>query len=143
MFQPQYSQILTNSIAACRAICDGSKIGLKNCLKLTIFDHTITHVAVSKTEEDSSDAFHVKYIICKCLPNNDKIQLTIAFGETQSMNDFLFFNQLYGEIKGINGNFHFGIHKTSNQIPIEFYVNKILDENYEIVFTGKLYYYTS
>jgi hypothetical protein len=54
------------------------------------------------------------------------------------MNDFLSFNKLYGEIDEIKGkgNFHFGIHQKSHEIPIEFYVNKIVNENYYIVFTG-------
>jgi hypothetical protein len=140
---PGYSQILNNSIAACRAIFDSDETqeGPIKVLNSVITDHTITHVAVSKTYtgaffDDVDSNFSVKYMICKCLPIQNKSYLVISFGETQLMNDFLLFNQLYGEIKDIEGNFHYGIHQKSLQIPIEFYVNKIVNENYDIIFTG-------
>ena len=137
---PEYSKILNNSIAACRAIFDSDETqeGPINVLNFVMTDHTITHVAVSKTYNDAN--FSVKYMICKCLPIQNKNYLFISFGETQLMNDFLLINKLNGEIEEIKGNFHYGIHQKSLQIPIEFYVNKIINENYDIIFTGKLFY---
>ena len=96
----------------------------------SISKHNIEEIAVSKTDENG---FAMKYMICS---NKTNKQLYIVFSEGKQMKDFLTNFKLFGEIDNCKGSFHWSIFNKSFQIPIEFYVNKLLNDNYDLIFTG-------
>ena len=126
----QYSQILINCMAACSVIYEENPCkALSSCN----FNHEIEKVIMSKDIDGSLD---IKYMICYCSTSETNKQMLIAFCETKYMTDFIFDIQQYGEINGCDGGFHSSINLWSLQIPIDFLVNKIIDENFKITFTG-------
>ena len=75
-------------------------------------------------------------MVCDCSTDNNNV-LLLSFGVTKSMQDFFINFQLWEvEIEGVEAYFHFGLYQRAMQIPINFFIDKILNENYEIVLTG-------
>jgi hypothetical protein len=101
-------------------------------------NHGIKSFCVSKTIDDkrSESNFDVKYMICDCSKNNDEKRLIIGFRGTSSFQDFLVDLDLIGQINECEGSFHSGVYKRSKKIPIKHFIEKLLNENYEIIFTG-------
>ena len=128
-FIPQYPQKLSNCIAVSSAISEEDPL---KALQSSKINHEIKEVIASKSFDNSLD---IKYMICDCSTMENK-QLVVVFGETELMNDFLLDIQHLGEIDGCKGGFHSSIHRRSLQIPIQFFIKKIIEENYEITFTG-------
>ena len=126
---PQYPQKFLNCLAASIAINEENPV---NALQSSRLNHGIKEVIASKSFDKCLD---IKYMICDFSTEENK-QLLVAFGETEFMNDFLLHIQHFGDIDGCKGGFHSSIHQRSLQIPIQFFIKKIIEENYEITFTG-------
>jgi len=91
-------------------------------------NHTIKRLIKSKED--------VNYMICDCSDDSSNI-LLLSFGLTKSMEDFLLSYQFFDSgIKGVEGSFHTGLYQRAQNIPIHDIIDKILNENYEIIFTG-------
>ena len=112
----------------------------RECLRSNDFKylkHGIKSMCVSKTNtsEELDTTFEVKYMICDCSTASKK-RLIVGFRGTKSMNDVLTDLKVYSKINNCNGRFHNGFNKRSEQIPIKYFVKKIVEDGYEIIFTG-------
>ena len=95
--------------------------------------HSIEKISVSKSFCDGKEyPLEVKYMVCSCVSRK---KLIVSFRATERMNDFLTYIQ-FDEIDGTKGGFHSSIFRRSEQIPLEYFINKILNDDTEICFTG-------
>ena len=93
-------------------------------------NHGINSLCVSKTYEDNKEtSLDVKYMICDC-SKGDKKRLIIGFRGTSSFQDFLVDINLIGQINDCVERFHSGIYKRSKKIPIEHFIEKLININY-------------
>ena len=102
------------------------------------FNHGIKSMCISQTVDDiegSTVGLEVKYMICDCSTAKQK-RLIIGFRGTHSFQDFLIDLKFFGEVNNCQGRFHSGIYRRSETIPIEHFLKKIVEEDYQIVFTG-------
>jgi len=101
-------------------------------------NHGIRSLCVSRTIDDKKNKdsnLDVKYMICDCSDDFQK-KLIIGFRGTSSLQDFLVDINLIGKINECEGRFHSGIYKRSKKIPIKHFIEKLINEEYEIIFTG-------
>jgi DNA-directed RNA polymerase subunit L len=120
-----YCQVLMNCIVANKLMIEKNPLKKINIVKE---NHTIKRLI--KSNED------VNYMICDCSDDSSKI-LLLSFGLTKSMEDFLLSYQFCDSgIKGVEDSFHTGLYLRAQNIPIHDIIDKILNENYEIIFTG-------
>jgi hypothetical protein len=103
-------------------------------------NHGIKSLCVSKTTDDKESNkdsnLDVKYMICDCSKNENQKRLIIGFRGTSSFQDFLVDLDLIGQINECEGRFHSGIYKRSKKIPIKYFIDKLIKDKYEIIFTG-------
>jgi hypothetical protein len=103
-------------------------------------NHGIKSLCVSKTIDDKESNnisnFDVKYMICDCSKNENQKRLIIGFLGTSSLQDFLVDLDLIGQINNCERSFHSGIYKRSKKIPVRHFIEKLINENYEIILTG-------
>jgi hypothetical protein len=99
-------------------------------------NHGIKSLCVSKTIDDKESNLDVKYMLCDCSKNENQKRLIIGFRGTSSLQDFLVDLDLIGRINKCVGSFHSGIYKRSKKIPIKHFIEKLINEEYEIIFTG-------
>ena len=125
-----YHQILLNSVIASCLVYEENPIKVINESR-SGYSHTI-----KKLVKSQKDVIDVNYMVCDCSTDNNNV-LLLSFGVTKSMQDFFINFQLWEvEIEGVEAYFHFGLYQRAMQIPINFFIDKILNENYEIVLTG-------
>jgi hypothetical protein len=136
---PDYFQILFQCSIISDVIYESNPIEVLNKNKdFRYFNHGINSVCISQTEDDIKETtigLEVKYMICDC-STNEKKRLIVGFRGTKSFEDFLVDLKLLGEINNCQGRFHSGIYRRSEMIPIEHFVKKLIEEKYQIIFTG-------
>ncbi len=98
-------------------------------------EYELYNHGIKKLVKSQKEAIDVNYIICDCSNEQNK-KLILSFGVTESMQDFLLNGQLDGNIEGCDGKFHAGIYRRAKQIPLDYFIDKIINEDYQIVLTG-------
>ena len=68
-------------------------------------------------------------MICDCSYQNRK-RLIISFGLNQSMEDFLI------HFETVEGYYHRGLYERAKRIPIKYFIQKVIYENYDLILTG-------
>ena len=137
-FQTEYFEILFQCSIISEIIYEKDPEATLKSDQFKRLNHGINSLCVSETFEDKIEtSLDVKYMICDCSKDNKK-RLIIGFRGTSSWQDFLVDLNLIGNIEGCAGRFHSGIYKRSKKIPIEHFIDKLINENenYEIMFTG-------
>ena len=88
--------------------------------------------------EDELDKDISKYLVCNHQTSSDSKtkRLIVAFRGTENMKDVFADLKAWGTINDHQGRFHFGFYKRAELIETEFFLNKLIKEDYEIVFTG-------
>ena len=71
----------------------------------------------------------IDYMICDCSYQNRK-RLIISFGLNQSMEDFLI------HFETVEGYYHLGLYERAKRIPIKYFIQKVIYENYDLILTG-------
>ena len=124
-----FSEILSDCSAACSGVYENSA--------LSLISSSFTHVGIEEIapSKDIDQSLVTKYTIFDFSKTEDK-RLLIVFQETEYMTGFLLNIQRFGDINDCKGNFHSCISDWSLQIPIEYFLNKMINENYELIFTG-------
>jgi hypothetical protein len=126
-----YPRTLLNCVIASEAIYEKDPYKVLNSDDYKTYNHTIKEIVVSKLDKN----LQVKYMVCLC----DVKQLIVAFGGTdmQKMADIIADASSLGTIvKHGKGQFHTGMFQRSEQIPVDFFIEKIVKEDYKVVFTG-------
>ena len=136
---PNYDKILLTCALASEVVYEDNPIGELN-LKFMKHNHLIRNAVVSKIIEklkssNESQNFQMKYMIC----NAEKL-LIVAFRGT----DIKCFDDIRtdldskpdGTLYDLNGKIHVGFLKRCNQVPIDFFVDKIINHGFDVVFTG-------
>lgn len=134
-----YYKILFSSLAASIAIYDNEPVEKLND-ELVDYNHKIKEAIESRDKSfidkvRKNDLIYAKYMIC----DDNKKYLIAAFRGTKVSNIFDIFADLdisLLELSGIPGKFHSGFAKRSLEIPIDFFLDKLLEDDYTIVFTG-------
>lgn len=120
-----YCQVLMNCIVANKLMIEEDPLKKINTVKEK---NTIKRLIKSKQD--------VNYMICDCSDDRSKT-LLLSFGLTKSMEDFLLSYQFCDSgIKGVQGSFHTGLYQRAQNIPIHDLINLIINDDYEIIFTG-------
>lgn len=86
--------------------------------------------------EDDFDKNISKYLICNHQTSSDSKRLIVAFRGTNNMKDVYADLKAWGKINNHQGRFHSGFYRRAEVIEIAFFFNKLINEGYEIVFTG-------
>lgn len=143
----KYYKILFSCLSASIATYSEKPLEKLNSKQLENYNHKIKEAVVSRDEaftakvkdlaKATSDLIYNKYIICD---DNNKY-LIVAFRGTimddpcDILTDVNLFSFAHSNSK-IPGKFHSGFAKRSLEIPIDFFIDKLLNEDYTIVFTG-------
>ena len=125
--RPNYRRTFLTCIIASELVHEDSPYDvLKN--KYKCYDHGIGKMIKSQSSE-----IDLNYLICECYGEK---KIVISFGPTKSMKDFFLNFQLDSDIEGLEGKFHSALYQRAKRIPLKFLVDKILNDNYDIIFTG-------
>lgn len=136
---PDYFNILFQCSIISEIIYEKDPQRALNSDDFKYFNHGINSMCVSQTvdetEENKNAGLEVKYMICDCSTTQKK-RIIIGFRGTKTMEDFLVDLKLVGEINNCQGRFHSGIFRRSETISIRFFLQKLIEEDYQLVFTG-------
>jgi len=129
---PNYNQILISCFVASEVIYQENPLEELRSDSFNKFNHLIKQAIDSKVNDDSQDSnsLQMKYMICK-----GEKTLIVAIRGSHSTEDFLVDLKLNGKLNNLEGRFHSGIFQRSQQIPIDYFIEKIT-EGYTVVFTG-------
>jgi len=100
------------------------------------FNHEISKIRFSQTYTDKGLKYlnklhHVKYLI---IDDEKNKRLYISFRGT--LQDILNDVKIYGEVNRIKGRFHSGFYQLAEIVPLEYFIAKLADEKYDLIFTG-------
>ena len=97
------------------------------------YNDRIEKIVIS--EIDDHQTIQTKYMICE-----REGLLIVVFRGTDNIEDWVKDTKaIFTKLNDIPGDFHSGFLKRSEEIPIEFFIEKIVKDNYRIVFTGHSY----
>ena len=96
------------------------------------YNNRIERVVISEVNSLDHGINKTKYMICE----RDEL-LIVVFRGTENLEDWIQDQKKPdNNLSNIPGDFHLGFLKRSEEIPIDFFVQKIVKESYKIVFTG-------
>lgn len=139
-----YYKTLLTCVAACKSIYAEQTLKELNKAeneedlnyRLNELNYKIQEAAVSqeiKIESFKSDKLDTKYMVCYEIGK----LLIVAVRGSQNLKDFLIDSQIIGyTIDNLPGEFHYGFSKRCLEIPIDYFVEKLLNDDYNIIFTG-------
>jgi hypothetical protein len=131
-----FQEILFKSSIASRAVYEDDP--QEYLIRDASFNHEIKKIHFSQSYNDQglkyfNKLYHVKYLI---IDDEKNKRLYIAFRGTQTLQDVLNDVKIYSEINGIKGRFHSGFYQLAENVPLEYFISKLADEDYELIFTG-------
>ena len=136
---PDYFQILLQSSLIAELTYEPNPVeALSRKTEFKYLNHEIKSMCISQTVDEIKDSvtgLEVKYMICDCSTKTKK-RLIIGFRGTKTIDDFLIDLKLHGELNYCQGRFHSGIYRRSETIPITNFVQKLIEDEYELIFTG-------
>jgi predicted lipase len=133
-FSNYHKTVLTCAIAS-ESIYEKSPLDLTSEDDYNRFSNRIERIVISEMNPLDNQINQTKYMICE----RDEL-LIVVFRGTDNLDDWL--NDITksdNKLSNIPGDFHSLFLKRSEEIPIEFFVEKIVKESYKIVFTGHSY----
>jgi hypothetical protein len=132
-FSSYHKTVLTCAIAS-EVIYDKSPLDEENLDDYNIYNHKIEKIVISEIDPLDPQIFQTKYMICE----RDGLLIVVFRGaDTTTTDDHDHGIKISnGKIKHLPGEFHSGFLEKSEQVPVEFFIEKIVNEKYKIVFTG-------
>lgn len=130
---PDFDQILISCLVASEVIYKENPLEALNSDEFNKFNHLIKSTVYSKVNDESNDpnSLRIKYMICEC-----EKKLIVAIRGSHTREDYLLDLKLNGKMNDLQGSFHSGMFQRSQKMLIDFFIDKIMKENYTIVFTG-------